>query len=200
MDQSLSLTAADTVLFSAINGAVASAWFDRLMLAASSKWAFVLPVTAAVVYALTRSGRRCLVLIILLGAVLVAPLDGSASFIKKAVARTRPCTAVPDTRIVAHCPGSPSFPSNHAANAFTLAALATAWRRRLGLLAFPYAAMIAYSRVHLGVHYPGDVAAGALLGTLYGTAVGLLLHALATRWRPAPNVRNPNQTTIGGHR
>ena len=65
-------------------------------------------------------------------------------------------------------PGSTSFPSGHAASAF---AFAYAVGRHLPGLAVPIrllAAGVAYSRVHVGVHYPGDVVIGSVLGA--GTA------------------------------
>jgi membrane-associated phospholipid phosphatase len=62
-------------------------------------------------------------------------------------------------------PSSSSFPSGHSAAAF---AFATGVGHTLPQVAAPLrllAAVVAYSRVHTGVHYPGDVLAGALLGT-----------------------------------
>ena len=69
-------------------------------------------------------------------------------------------------------PRSASFPSGHAASAF---AFATAAGAELPVLAFPLrclAAAVAYSRVHGGAHYPGDVVAGAVLGGAIAAAVG----------------------------
>ena len=69
-------------------------------------------------------------------------------------------------------PRSASFPSGHAASAF---AFATAAGAEVPLLAFPLrclAAAVAYSRVHGGAHYPGDVVAGAVLGGAIAAAVG----------------------------
>jgi undecaprenyl-diphosphatase len=69
-------------------------------------------------------------------------------------------------------PRSASFPSGHAASAF---AFATAAGAELPLLAFPLrclAAAVAYSRVHGGAHYPGDVVGGAVLGGAIAAAVG----------------------------
>ena len=62
-------------------------------------------------------------------------------------------------------PTSHSFPSGHAASAF---AFATGLGHRLPVVAAPVhgaAGLVAYSRVHTGVHYPGDVLAGSVLGT-----------------------------------
>ena len=72
-------------------------------------------------------------------------------------------------------PSSTSFPSGHSATAF---AFATGVGHVLAPAAIPLhglAALIAYSRVHTGVHYPGDVIAGALMGTVLAqlTAHGL---------------------------
>jgi undecaprenyl-diphosphatase len=76
-------------------------------------------------------------------------------------------------------PGSRSFPSGHAASAF---AFASGVGRVLPVAGIPIrclAALVAYSRVHTGVHYPGDVVAGALIGATMadvtsGPAIGYL--------------------------
>jgi membrane-associated phospholipid phosphatase len=67
-------------------------------------------------------------------------------------------------------PRSASFPSGHSASAF---AFATGVGQVLPSAAFPLrglGALVAYSRVHTGVHYPGDVIAGALLGDVIAQA------------------------------
>ena len=87
-------------------------------------------------------------------------------------------TAVPLARLVP-LPESTSFPSGHAASAF---AFATAAGQALPVAGGPLrvlAALVAYSRVHTGVHYPGDVVAGALVGS----TTGGLVAALAARRR-----------------
>jgi undecaprenyl-diphosphatase len=69
-------------------------------------------------------------------------------------------------------PGSRSFPSGHTASA---AAFASAVGRVLPAAGVPLhtlAALVAYSRVHTGVHYPGDVFAGALTGTVMADLTG----------------------------
>ena len=80
-------------------------------------------------------------------------------------------------------PSTTSFPSGHAAAAF---AFATGVGHVLPPAAIPLrglAALVAYSRVHSGVHYPGDVVAGALIGT---TLAQMTARALDRRLRPAP--------------
>jgi len=72
-------------------------------------------------------------------------------------------------------PTSSSFPSGHSASGF---AFATAVGREIPVLALPLrllAGAVAYSRVHTGVHYPGDTVAGSLVGGATGLAVGDLM-------------------------
>jgi membrane-associated phospholipid phosphatase len=81
----------------------------------------------------------------------------------------RVAQGVPRSRQV-RMPTSTAFPSGHAAAAF---AFATGVGRVLPTAGFPLralAALVAYSRVHTGVHYPGDVLGGALLGGAFAQA------------------------------
>jgi undecaprenyl-diphosphatase len=104
--------------------------------------------------------------------------------LKQAVGRVRPWIAL---GLQDHfgSPHDPSFPSGHAAGCFCVAAflalaLPVAWpdaRRRawaVAGLAGAVAVLIALSRVYLGVHFPSDVVAGAILGTLVGAVAGRL--------------------------
>ena len=91
--------------------------------------------------------------------------------------RSRPDRAVERVPVARHVrmPSSTSFPSGHSATAF---AFATGVGHVIPPAAIPLhglAALVAYSRVHTGVHYPGDVIAGALMGTVLAQ---LTAHAL----------------------
>jgi membrane-associated phospholipid phosphatase len=96
--------------------------------------------------------------------------------VKPLSTRTRPDrgqAGVPDRRQVS-MPSSTSFPSGHSASAF---AFATAVSRDSPWLAIAIqfvAGAVAYSRVHTGVHYPGDTVAGALIGAGTGQAVSTI--------------------------
>jgi len=107
------------------------------------------------------------------------PLAYAASEgVKVLVAQRRPCWT---SGLAADCPppGDWSFPSNHATVAFALATVIAlvADRRMTVWLALVFAVVAAAARVLEGVHYPHDVAAGALLGVLVVTVAWWLLRA-----------------------
>ena len=86
--------------------------------------------------------------------------------------RSRPYAAHPHSLVLFTAPShDPSFPSDHAAAAFAIAVSVWFFSRRLGLVFLLFAAAIAVSRVLLGMHYPTDVLAGALTGTLAAVVV-----------------------------
>jgi undecaprenyl-diphosphatase len=114
-------------------------------------------------------------------------LAGWISFaLRQAIGRDRPPRRFPNPHPLVHVPSSGSFPSGHAASSFACAAL-LAWLTPLPKIPlFLLAALIAYSRVYNGVHYPLDVIAGAALGLVVATALRLLAGA---RPRSAPEPR-----------
>jgi undecaprenyl-diphosphatase len=73
-----------------------------------------------------------------------------------------------------HMPRSTSFPSGHSAAAFAFATAASAELPPLAPALLPLAAAVAYSRVHIGVHYPSDVAAGVAIGIGAGALTQVL--------------------------
>ncbi|MEH0933406.1 phosphatase PAP2 family protein [Micromonospora sp. CPCC 205558] len=113
---------------------------------------------------------------------LIAPLPTllayvGSEFLKTVVDEERPCRTIGRAIIASACPppGDWSFPSNHATIAGGLAVTTLLLSRRLGLVALPLAALGAFSRVFVGVHYPHDVIAGVLLGALVAVLVTPLL-------------------------
>ena len=115
---------------------------------------------------------------------LVAGVSGA--LLRQAVGRERPPLRFPEPHPLVHVPGNPSFPSGHAATSFACAAT-LAWLTPLSPIAlYALAALIAFSRVYVGVHYPLDVIGGAALGLGVATALRLLVEA---RRRSAPRPR-----------
>ncbi len=101
--------------------------------------------------------------------------------VKSAWSRQRPDRAgagVPLWRNV-RMPTSTSFPSGHAASGFAFAAAIGRDQPWLGVALRFVAATVAYSRVHTGVHYPGDAVVGSLIGEGTGQAVAGLMDRLS---------------------
>jgi len=87
------------------------------------------------------------------------------NILKYSIDRPRPFETYPDIEQATHA-GSPSFPSGHTSDAFSLAtSLSIAYPKWYVIIpGYAWAFTVAYSRMHLGVHYPSDVLAGALIG------------------------------------
>ena len=104
---------------------------------------------------------------------------GVAQLIADLWARPRPYITHPDAHLFIAPSHDPSFPSDHATAAFAIAVALLLRHRKAGWIALVLAVVLSVARVAVGTHYPGDVAAGAAVGT----AAALVL------WHPS--VREP---------
>ena len=86
--------------------------------------------------------------------------------LKNIICRLRPCNVFTDFPMLIARPTSYSFPSGHTSSSFAAALILTLRHKKVGWLAYIPAVLIAFSRIFLFVHYPTDVLAGILLGTL----------------------------------
>ena len=110
--------------------------------------------------------------------------DQSANLIKHAVHRLRPC-AVEQVHLLVKCSNTFSFPSNHATNHFALAIFLSLVFRRvrwLPVVLVFWAGFVALSQVYVGLHYPADITAGALLGTIVGYLAFLIFKLIKQRY------------------
>lgn len=208
----------DTSLFHLINGSLANPFFDWLMPILSGRgvpWliAVVVAVPAVLWFGSTRL-RICVLLMVLVVALGDPLVVGT---LKDTVHRPRPFVTLPDARhfgkvgdgYLAPLPDGTlpananrhSFPSAHAANWFAMAMVAFLFYRRSAWFMLPFAAAVAYSRVYNGVHYPGDVTGGAILGAGYAIAlvvwVQMLWNFIGRKIFPAWHAQLPNLLKAG---
>ena len=106
--------------------------------------------------------------------------------LKHAVGRERPPAVILDPEPLMEVPTTSSFPSGHSASSFACALILTRFAPRLAIPLFVLAALIAFSRVYVGVHYPVDVVAGAVVGVAIATGLRLLVEALRRSRRSQP--------------
>lgn len=163
---------ADRNIFLFLNS-VNSPFFDEVMSIISMKTVWI-PLYLFIIYLFVRRYQGKVWIILLFVLLLVALTDQLSVAVKNGVERLRPCHE-PSLEGMVHlvggrCGGMYGFVSSHAANAFGIAAFASplVQKRWFAWSIFIWAAVVAYSRIYLGVHYPGDVLGGALLGITAG--------------------------------
>jgi membrane-associated phospholipid phosphatase len=183
------LGAVDRAVYAAVAATPTPSWDEpmrRLSNAANNSLIW-LAIAGGCAAAGGQAGRRAAVR----GTLAIAATSALVNLgVKSAWSRPRPDRAgagVPGQRNV-HMPTSTSFPSGHAASGFAFATAIGRDNPWLGTGLRFLAAAVAYSRVHTGVHYPGDIVVGALIGASVGQAVG----GLVDRVWPAPTEPGPS--------
>lgn len=169
----------DTQIFMAINGCHSEAW-DGIMWWISGKttwWPFYLLLLG---YLGWKKRWQLLPMLLFIALVVVLTDQTSVHLFKNLFQRLRPCHE-PALEGLVHmvknkCGGQFGFISSHAANTFGVAFLVLLWIRKrwFTVVMILWAMLVAYSRVYLGVHYPGDVLAGGIWGAVCGLLVFLL--------------------------
>ncbi|MBH1942130.1 phosphatase PAP2 family protein [Mobilitalea sibirica] len=98
--------------------------------------------------------------------------------LKPLIGRIRPCNSFPEVPLLISRPNTFSFPSGHTMVGFTSATVIFKYHRKLGGFTFMIASFIAYSRLHLFVHYPSDILGGIVLGMLNAAFVIIGVEAI----------------------
>lgn len=182
------IDAIDTSLFLWLNGHNSPVW-DQIMWFISGKVQWV-PFYLILIGVLIYKYRIKSIYIIIAIAIAVTLADQLAvKAFKEVFERLRPSNN-PEIRDMVHIVnnyrgGAFGFVSNHAANTFALATfLVLLFRNRyLSVAIIIWACIVSYSRIYLGVHYPGDILCGALLGILCSWLVYSLFNAIIRRKR-----------------
>lgn len=164
----------DYSLYKDVNGLSGSSFWDGLFKFIANDAVYIAVAIVAIVFlfpwALRRVERRT-------GAVTGTLAAGLALIVAKllsdAVDRTRPFVAHPKhSHLLIHHANDAGFPSDHATGTFALAMGVWLFDRAIGAVLFVIAAAIAFARVYVGVHYPGDVVGGALIGIAAALILG----------------------------
>jgi undecaprenyl-diphosphatase len=224
----MNLLELDQQVFQFINQRMSSPAVDVLM-AVLSTWVFWKPFAlGAAVLALLFGGFKGRAFVVCAVLAIIVADAGAANAIKQFTGRLRPYQATAGVRIVrlekvnprflavAHSavvtsstlpPRSRegrSFPSGHVTNNFALAVVFAWFFRRFGWLYFIVAALVAWSRVYVGDHYPSDVLAAAAIGAVVGILMMILFEWLwrtcaprftSTLWQRHPSLARKQSST-----
>ena len=177
---------ADALL--AVNG-LHDMFQDAFWWMVTAKWSSLLLVLALAWILLHQNRRHALLVLAMLVLSILVADQVSSGLIKHLVERLRP-THDPSLESMVHVingyrGGLYGFVSSHAPNSFAVATLlALVMRHRVVTLSmFTWALLQCYSRVYLGVHYPGDILGGIIVGVLAGWLVWQLMRWIERRWR-----------------
>ncbi len=196
----MDLLTLDTHLFNLINHGTANSVFDVLMPFLSSRgYLLILPYFFYILWLARKkkSEGHDEVMALAIWTIVVSVFsfllaDWAANELKHMIGRIRPCNALEGVRLLAGCSQSFSMPSNHSANSFAYTLplffmTRTFVKLRWRLYPLILAGLVAYSRPYLGVHYPGDITAGALVGTCSAALVIFLFSNARIEYRSRPH-------------
>lgn len=167
----------------------------------SSQIAVWTPAILFLLYVLYKAkGKQALWIVLMIAMVFLLCDQISSSILKPWVARVRPShdPLVMDLLQYVHDyhGGQFGFPSSHAANSFGFAVFTSLLFRYRFYTVFSliWASVCAYSRIYLGVHFPGDI----LVGTVLGVSIGCLCYFCYRRWLGEPFRTSNSVYTISG--
>lgn len=194
----------DKQLFPLINLKWTSPALDSFMAALSCLPVWIPFIVAGALAVAVCGGFKARAMLVVLALVIPVLDAGISDTIKKTINRPRPREAMPGVRVVDLKPGAlrilsafkpatvrvttakdvaptgHSFPSGHTINTFGAATVIALFYKRRGPLCFIAAALVGYSRIYTGAHWPSDVVVTAFLGI---GAAFLLVAALELAWR-----------------
>ena len=185
----------DRDLFLALNGMHSPLWdYTMILYTLTASW-LLFYGTIVVIIGKKYGNKSLLVFVAIIFLILCA--DQFSGILKHTIQRLRPSNDPSLSQMVNvffEKGGQYGFVSAHSANTFAMATFTSLLFKNIRYTSFifPWAMLIAYSRVYLGVHYPGDILGGAILGTGLGIGIYKLLIYAESRMCPVfPFSRDP---------
>ncbi len=156
---------------------------DIFMKTVTNKWLWIPTALIVAFFVIRKSGFRRGLLFLLCAGLAVAISDQvCATLLRPAIERMRPSNPLNPLSQFVHVVGEYrggrfGFPSCHASTTISVAAMLSLYfrRRAVTIALFAWVALMCYSRMYLGVHYPGDILAGALIG-VFSAAISFTLY------------------------
>jgi undecaprenyl-diphosphatase len=167
----------DAAVFHFLNGSLQNRVFDILMpfITDLNKHTSVLVIVGILLLLLFVKGGtngKFAVVVLVFGILFSDQLNSSVA--KFILARPRPCHVLQHVHLLVNCGSGYSFPSSHAVNNFCGAVILSFFFSRAAVWLYTFAAVVSFSRVYVGAHYPADV----LGGTVIGICCGLIMIVL----------------------
>ncbi|MCL5022038.1 MAG: glycosyltransferase family 39 protein [Nitrospirae bacterium] len=178
------ITQLDTSLFLFLNRDCQNSFFDLIMPFITSRPALIV-APFFLIFFLKERKRALVILAVSFFSILAA--DASTNVLKHFMERQRPCNVLENINLLVGCTRSFSMPSSHAANSFAFAVPFLALsKNRLKYVFLFIAVVVSLSRVFVGVHYPADIVAGGLTGSLAAMTALSLFRWAEKRFRDRP--------------
>lgn len=172
----------DEIIFSFLNQSIANNFFDLIMPFLTNLDNWRIPIVISVFYLVFKGGRKGRVGVILIIFIITACDQLSASVLKPMIGRIRPCYNLENVRIIVGCGGKFSFPSSHATNMAGFAMIFSLLYHRWSIWFWFLALTIGFTRIYIGVHYPGDVLYGFILGSVISVLIFSVYLILASKY------------------
>jgi len=177
----------DKELFLFLNSIHSPLWdYSMTLFTLTPTWLIFYGTIIAII--IKKHGKKSLFIFVAV-ALMILCADQFSGILKHTVQRLRPSNDPAFNQLVIvffRKGGLYGFVSAHAANTFAIATFTTLLfrNRRYAVFIFLWATMIAYTRIYLGVHYPGDILFGAILGIGIGIGIFKLLSYAESRLSP----------------